>query len=286
MLDPVVSSSGREMKPKFWLMNRQASIARRPIVAATAAALPAAHLRGHDVVVQRLEAQQAGGHRAVEGERRPVPCGGTQGVLVGDVPGRGDEAHVVDQRLGVGPEPQSERRGHGDLQMGVPGHQYVAVAFAELLQAVEECLRVVGDLAQLVAQEELEVDEYLVVARTPRVDLLAHVAQPAREHQLDLRMDVLGVGLDLETPGLDLRGDLPEPRGERSELLGGQQPDLLEHGDVCQRSFDVVACELQVEFAVLTYGVLLDHLVGFETLVPKFGAAHAYRFANCSMYCS
>ena len=42
MLDPVVSSSGSEMKPKFWLMNRQASIASRPIVAATAAMAAAA----------------------------------------------------------------------------------------------------------------------------------------------------------------------------------------------------------------------------------------------------
>ena len=37
MLDPVVRLSGSDTKPKFWLMNRQMSIARRPMVAATAA---------------------------------------------------------------------------------------------------------------------------------------------------------------------------------------------------------------------------------------------------------
>lgn len=37
MLDPVVRLSGSDTKPKFWLMNRQTSIAMRPMVAATAA---------------------------------------------------------------------------------------------------------------------------------------------------------------------------------------------------------------------------------------------------------
>ena len=37
MLDPVVRESGNDTNPKFWLMNRQTSIAKRPSVAATAA---------------------------------------------------------------------------------------------------------------------------------------------------------------------------------------------------------------------------------------------------------
>ena len=42
MLDPVVSSSGSDTNPKFWLMKRQRSIAMRPTVAATAAMAAAA----------------------------------------------------------------------------------------------------------------------------------------------------------------------------------------------------------------------------------------------------
>ena len=138
----------------------------------------------------------------------------------------------------------------------------------------------------LVAQEEFQVDQHLVVSRAARVDLLSDVAQPAGEQQLDLRVDILRVGFDLETPGLDFGGDLLQTGRQRAEFFGGEKTDPFEHGDVRQRSFDVVAGELQVEFAVVADGVLFDHLVGFETLVPKFGGAHAYRMANCSIYCS
>ena len=203
-------------------------------------------------------------------ERRAVSGGRSQRVLIGDVPRRGQQAHVVDERLGIGPEPQSERRGHGDLQVGVARHQHRFVAFAELLQPVEDYLHGVGRLPQLVAQEQFEVHQHLIVARTARMDLLARVAQPAGEHQFDLRMHVLRAGFDLEAPGFDLRGDLPEPRRQRRELFGGQQADLLQHGDMGQRPFYVVARQPHVQFAVVAHGVFLDHLVGFEPLIPKF----------------
>ena len=252
----------------------------RPTVAATAAmagrcgafALAAAHLRRHDVVVQCLESQQVRGHRAVERERGAVSGGRSQRVLVGDVPRCGEHPHVVHQRFGIGPEPESERRGHGDLQVGVSRHQHLAVALALLLQTVEERVDVAGDAPQLIAQEELQIDQYLVVARASRVDLLAHVAQPAGEQQLDLGVDILRVGFDLEAPGLYLRGDFVQSVGEPPQFVGRQQADLLEHGDVCQRSLDVVARQPQVEFAVLADGVLLDHRVGFKSLVPKFSS--------------
>ncbi len=247
-------------------------------------ALAAAHLRRHDVVVQRFEFQQAGGHRAVERERRAVPGGRTQRVLVGDVPCRGYQPHVVDERLGIGPEPKPERRGHGDLQVGVSRHQHRLVTFAEFLQPVEDDLHGVGRLPQFVAQEQFEVHQHLVVARTPRMDLLARIAQSAGEHQLDLRMDVLGTGLDLETPGLDLRGDLPEPRRQRRELFGGQQPDFFQHGDMGQRPLDVITCQPHIQLAVVAHGVFLDHLVGFEPLIPKFSSHIPVLIFRCNFH--
>ena len=154
--------------------------------------------------------------------------------------------------------------------MGVARHQHLLVAFAELLEPVEERLHVVGRLPQLVAQEELQVDQHLIVARAARVDLLAHVAQSAGEQQLDLRVDVLGVRLDFESAGRDLAGDRLQSGRQRRQFVAGQQPDLLEHGDVRQRSFDIVAGQPQVQFAVAAHGVGLDRTVGFETLIPEF----------------
>ena len=165
-------------------------------------------------------------------------------------------------------------------------HQHLPVSFAQLLQPVEEGLRIVCNLPQLVAQKEFQIDQHLIVPRAARVDLFSGVAQPAGKHQLDLRVDILRVGFDFEASGLDLGGNLLQSGRQRTELLGGQQADFFEHGDMGQRPLDVVAGELQVQIAVVADGILFDHLVGFETLVPKFGGAHAYRMANCSMYFS
>jgi len=234
-------------------------------------ALAAAHLRRHDVVVERFEAHQTGGHRAVERERRAVSGGRAERVLVGDMPCGGNQPHVVYERLGIGAEPESERRGHGDLQVGVPRHQHLLVLFAQALQPVEQRFYGVGCLAQFVAQEKFEVHQHLIVARAARMDLLARVAQPPREHQLHLRVDVLGVRLDREASGFDLGGDLFQSGGQLLQFGGGQQPDLFEHGDVGQRPLDVLLRQPHVQFAVVADGIFLDHLVGLEALVPKFG---------------
>ena len=244
----------------------------------------AAHLRRHDVVVQRLEAQQTGGHRAVERERRTVPGGRSQRVLVGDVPRCGHQTHVVHERLRIRPEPQPERRGHGDLEVGVARHQHLLVFFALFLQTVEDYFHRVGDLPQFVAQEQFEVHQYLVVARTSRVDFLARVAQPAGEHQFYLRMNVLRSGFDLETSGFDLRGDFFQACGEFLQLLAGQQADRFEHGDMRQRPLDVVARQAHVQFAVVAHGVFLDHFVRLVAFIPKFSSHIPVLIFRCTFH--
>ena len=70
--------------------------------------LAAAHLGVDDVVVHRVEAQQAGGHRTVEGEGRAIAGGRTEGVAVAHAEGGLQEHHVVHKALGIGAEPQAE----------------------------------------------------------------------------------------------------------------------------------------------------------------------------------
>ena len=48
------------------------------------------------------------------------------------------------------------------------------------------------------ARKELQVYQHLVVARTARMNLLAHVAQLAGEHQLHLRVNILDALLNDE----------------------------------------------------------------------------------------
>ena len=67
--------------------------------------LAARHLCGHDIVVERLEAEQTCGHFAVEREGGAVAGGGAERVLVGYIVGRDEHLHVVAEAFGIGSEP-------------------------------------------------------------------------------------------------------------------------------------------------------------------------------------
>ena len=86
--------------------------------------------------------------------------------------------------------------------MRVAGHEYVFVLAAFLQQFVEESLHKPYYFLYLVAYKQLQVDKHLVVPRPSAVYLLAHVAETARKHQLDLRVNVLNAVLDGELSAL------------------------------------------------------------------------------------
>ena len=132
------------------------------------------------------KAEQLGSHLAVQREGASGTCGRAQRVLVGYLIGGEDKLHVVGQRLGIGAEPEPERRGHGHLQMRIGRHQFVAVLLRQRLQAVEQLAHGLRQMLQLIAEEELQVDEHLVVARPAGMYFFAHIAQPGREHELNL----------------------------------------------------------------------------------------------------
>ena len=102
------------------------------------------------------------------------------------------------------------------------------------------------------------------------MNLLAYVAQTAGEQQLDLRVYIFGVGLNLEAPRLNLGGNLLQSGRQPFQFVAGEQSDALEHRDVGQRPLDIVAGQPQVEFAVVAHGVGFDVCVGLEALVPEF----------------
>ena len=111
---------------------------------------------------------------------------------------------VVHEAFGVSAEPQPERRGHGDLQVRVAGHQHLVVSVGKALQQAEQALHVLDDLLDLTAQENPQVDQYLVVSRTSAVNLLARVADPFGEQELHLGMDVFDTFVDREASGYDV----------------------------------------------------------------------------------
>ena len=172
--------------------------------------LAASHLCIDHVVVEGIEAEQLGCHGAVQGERRAVACRRAEGVAVGDAVGSLQHDEVIDEAFRVGTQPEAEAAGHGYLQVGVAGHEDVLVALALPLQFGEECLHVLGHEAQLLADEEFQIDQHLVVAAASGVYLLAHVAEPTGEQQFDLRVHVFYVVLDDEPSFPYLGEDVPQ----------------------------------------------------------------------------
>ena len=82
--------------------------------------------------------------------------------------------------------------------MRVARHQHVLILLALLDEFVEQHLHAVGNLHQFVACKEFQVHQYLVIARTAGMNLLAYVAELARQHQLHLRMNILYAVFDDE----------------------------------------------------------------------------------------
>ena len=102
-------------------------------------------------------------------------------------------------------------------------------------ELVEECLHLLGNLHELVTGEEFQVDQHLVVARAPRVYLLAHVAQLTGEQHLHLRVNVLDVVFDDELTTVGQLVDALQLLKERGQLVLANQSYRLEHGDMGHR---------------------------------------------------
>ena len=232
--------------------------------------LATSHLGIDHVIVHRVEAQQLGGHRAVQGERRAIAGGRAEGVAVGHAPGGEEVEHVVGKRFGIGAKPQSEAAGHSHLQVCVARHEHVLILLALLQQLVKQNLHAVDHLAQLMACEELQVNEHLVVARATRMDLLAHVAEALREHQLHLRVHILHAVLNNKLSAVGHVIDALQLGKELLQLIFLKQPDALKHGYVGHGAQHVIFGEVEVELAVTSHGETLYLLVHFKVFFPKF----------------
>ncbi len=125
-------------------------------------------------------------------------------------------------------------------------------------------------MLQLVAHEELEVDEYLVVAGTTGVDFLTHIPEFGSEHEFHLRVYILYPFLNSELSAFDYIGDFREGFEQHIEFLGCEQSDTLKHLDMSHRALHVISGKTQVKFPVISNGKFFDYFVGLEALAPKF----------------
>lgn len=145
--------------------------------------------------------------------------------------------------------------------MGITGHEDILVAVALTDEHAEELLDGQGNVLDLLAGEELEVEQHLVVARAAAMYLLAYVTQLAGEHELYLRMDVLDAILNDELAPLGQSINLLQLGQKLLQFVFLKQSDTLEHGDVGHGAQHVVLSQVEVHFAVAPHGEALDILV-------------------------
>ena len=158
--------------------------------------------------------------------------------------------------------------------MGIARHEHLLVLLRLLYQFVEERLHLVGDVHQLVAREELQVDQHLVVARAAGVNLLSHVAEAARQQHLHLRVDVLDVVLDGELAALAQLVDVLQLGEQHGQLVFAYQSDALKHRDVGHRAQYVVLRQIEVHLAVAAHGEPVNLLVYLKVLFPELHSSN------------
>ena len=102
------------------------------------------------------------------------------------------------------------------------------------------------------------------------MDFLAHVAELAREHELNLGVDILDILLNGELAVLAELVDVAELGEKLLQFVFLKEPDALEHGDVRHGAENVVFGEIHVHLAVAAHGEPLYLLVDLKVFFPKF----------------
>ena len=186
---------------------------------------------------------------------------GTQGGLIQPGPAVLQPGNVPAEHVGIGHHGVGEGDGLGSLEVGVPRHDGVQVAFRladEGLFQVQEHPHNDGDL---LLHEEAEVQGHLVVPAAGGVQPLAGGADALGEQDLHVHVDVLAVLGEFHLSLLDFLEKNLQGLHDLFRLFLGDDPLLPQHGGVGDGAGDVLPVEPGVEG---NGGVeVVDLVVGF-----------------------
>ena len=207
--------------------------------------------RVHRVREGFVKAEQLGGERRIDGERRSGERSRTQRRDVHACSRGTQSVHVAQQRPRVGVQVVAQHHRLCALEMRVARQ----VRVGELLSHLNECLDHVErrrrDAVQRVTGIEAKGRRHLVVAAARRVHLRADVAGQFSRASFDRHVDVLvGVGTN-EGPPIELGLDLIKGFEEQLTLLRAQQSGFGQTLDVRLGAQDVVMVEHVVERVTL-----------------------------------
>ena len=155
------------------------------------------------------------------------------------------------------------------LQVGEPGDQHVTVALGEIEERGDQPAQGLREGRHPGLQPQAHVGRDLVVAGPGGVQASAGGADQRGQTGLDGHVDVLVLGAGRVRPVGDLGADAIETGEDRGDLVGGEQPDLGEHGRVRLGAGDVLVDHPEVDRQGLAEQ---DHVVGRgagESSVPQ-----------------
>ena len=177
---------------------------------------------------------------AVGRVRRPGQGTAADGGGVHAPAGVGKAAIVALQHHGVGQQLLAEGDGLRALQVGVARHDGILVGARLRVQGRDDGQHERLQRGDLVFQIQPQVKRDLIVARAGGMQLFADVADAAGELGLDEHVDVLGLHVELQRAGLQVRED---PGQTANDLVGvrlRQDAAFGEHGGVGHGAGDVL----------------------------------------------
>ena len=101
------------------------------------------------------------------------------------------------------------------------------------------------------------------------MDFLAYVAQFASQHQFHLRMDILYPFLNNKFSFFNLCMNITELSQKLFQLVGLQQPDAFQHGNVSHRAQHISLCQVKVHLAVTSDSKPLYLILNLKSFIPK-----------------
>ena len=154
-----------------------------------------------------VEAERLGRHRAVDRERGSSERGGAERAFIEAGAGIGEAAAVARDHLDIGEEMMAEGDRLRALKVGEARHGEAGMGEGLVGEGGLQRGQRRVDAVQPVADEELEVERDLVIARAGRVQAAGGIADQLLQPRLDVEMDVLERAREGEAALLDLSQD-------------------------------------------------------------------------------
>ena len=194
-----------------------------------------------------VKAQRLGRLARIDGMRRARKGGGAQRRFVQARPAVGQAAAVAADHLDIGQQVMSEGDGLRSLQMGEARHDGRGIFLCTIDQRRLQVAQHGVEAIDRVADPQPHVEGDLVVARARRVQAPARRPDQVGESGLDVEMDVLELGRELEAAGFDLLPHLEQASLDGAAVLGGENALGDQHVAVGDRAGDVLCIESLVE---------------------------------------